>query len=274
MDSGIKGAVMYRAWVNSARELITEPTDRCMLYDAIFDLYFTGQTKILTNPVAQAVYTMVRPFVLEDVSRYSARCERNRQNAMQKRVAASGTQSQPVATNSNSNSNTKSSSNSNTKSNNTSLSLAGDTTKEEREIFAIYGTFFAHLAASVSEEVQRFRDYYDAVGWKTTKGLPVVSKLAAARQWEIKNRIPEYMVNMPTRTAYYQAFINAPLTDVRIWTNYVRIDVQGKQAFIVYTHSTPDDFREALLKTCGRCAEHLMKVLKVNDIRIAKLNHN
>ena len=273
MTDGIKGAVMYRAWVNSARELIPDAAARCELYDAIFDLYYTGQVRIIDNPVVRAVYTMVKPFVLDDVTRYTARCERNRQNALAKRVAASGSDSQRVAvSNSNTNSSSNISSNISSKSNTNNLSLVADATSEERESYLIAGIFSNHLAASVSDELQRFVDYYDSVGWRTTRGLPITSKIAAARQWDIKNTIPEHLVNLKMRQAYYNAFANAQMLDNRIWTLYRRIEVQGDTAMLIYSADTPPEFLDTLERQCAGCGQVLARALKVSNIRLATLN--
>lgn len=243
---------MYRAWVTSAKELIADPAVRCSLYEAIFDLYYTGEKVRLSDPVANAVYTMCAPFITEDVAKYERRCERNRENAAKRASAPSGSQWLPVGpsgSNSNSNSIINSTSNS-TSNSNISISEAP---KTERQRFDIFAIMFYHDAANVSEEVQRFLDNYEARGWKNSQGVPVVNPLPAARQWDIKNRRrPE-----PLRTAYAEAFKSSPMADVRIWTALQSIRVQGEALLLCYR--ADEAFIEELERRCAKQLEALMK---------------
>ena len=246
MAGEIKGAVMYRAWVSSAKDLIADPAVRCSLYEALFDLYYTGEPVSLSDPVANAVYTMCKPFIVEDVAKYERRCERNRENAAKRQVAPSGSQWLPVA---------PSGSNSISKSSSISISniSVSDVTKTERQRFDLHAIMFYHDAASVSEEVQRFLDNYEARGWKNSQGVPVVNPLPAARQWDIKNRRrPE-----PLRTAYAEAFKSSPMADVRIWTALQSIRVQNEALLLCYR--ADEAFIEELERRCNRQLQALMK---------------
>lgn len=249
MAAEIKGAVMYRAWVNSAKDLISDPAVRCALYEALFELYYTGEPVRLADPVANAVYTMCKPFIAEDVTKYERRCERNRENAA-KRVAPSGSQSLPMAP---SGSNSISNKISNSISKSDSNISVSELTKTERQRFDIFAIMFYHDAANVSEEVQRFLDNYEARGWKNSQGVPVVNPLPAARQWDIKNkRRPE-----PLRTAYAEAFKSSPMADVRIWTALQSIRVQNEALLLCYR--ADEAFIEDLERRCSKQLQALMK---------------
>lgn len=247
---------MYRAWVASAKELITNPAVRCSLYEAIFDLYYTGEKVRLSDPVANAVYTMCAPFITEDVAKYERRCERNRENAAKRASAPSGSQSLPIAA---SGSNSISNSISISKSN-SNISVS-EVTKTERQRFDIFAIMFWHDAANVSEEVQRFMDNYEARGWKNSQGVPIVNPLPAARQWDIKNRRrPE-----PLRTAYAEAFKSSPMADVRIWTALQSIRVQNEALLLCYR--ADEAFIEELERRCIKQLQALMKSTGTSSVQ-------
>ena len=255
MAAEIKGAVIYRAWVSSAKDLISDPAVRCSLYEALFELYYTGEPVRLSDPVAHAVYTMCKPFIVEDVAKYERRCERNRENAAKK---ASGTQSLPVAP---SGSNSNSISNSISKSISNSNISVSEVTKTERQRFDIFAIMFFHNAANVSEEVQRFLDNYEARGWKNSQGVPVVNPIPAARQWDIKNqRRPE-----PLRTAYAEAFKSSPMADVRIWTALQSIRVQNEALLLCYR--ADEAFIEELERRCAKQLGALMKSTGTSSVQ-------
>ena len=258
MAAEIKGAVMYRAWVSSAKDLISDPAVRCRLYEALFDLYYTGEPVRLSDPVANAVYTMCKPVITEDVAKYERRCERNRENAAKRAVAPSGSQSLPVApSGSNSISNSISISNSTSNSN---ISVS-EVTKTERQRFDIFAIMFWHDAANVSEEVHRFMDNYEARGWKNSQGVPIVNPLPAARQWDIKNkRRPE-----PLRTAYAEAFKSSPMADVRIWTALQTIGIKGESLLLFYR--ADEAFIEELERRCSKQLQALMKSTNTTSVQ-------
>lgn len=261
MSAEIKGAVIYRAWVQSAKDLISDPAVRCSLYEALYELYYTGEPVRLSDPVANAVYTMCKPFIVEDVAKYERRCERNRVNAAKRQVAPSGSQSLPVAP-SGSNSISNSNSNSNSISNsNSNISMSGGPEKTERQRFDIFAIMFFHDAANVSEEVQRFMDNYEARGWKNSQGVPVVNPLPAARQWDIKNkRRPD-----PMRTAYAEAFKTSPMADVRIWTALQSIRVQNGAILLCYR--ADEAFIEELERRCSKQLQLLMKTTGTTSVQ-------
>ena len=260
MSAEIKGAVVYRAWVSSAKDLIPDPATRCSLYEALFELYYTGEPVRLSDPVANAVYTMCKPFIVEDVAKYERRCERNRENAAKRASAPSGSQSLPVAP-SGSNSNSKSISNSTSNSTSNSNISVSEATKTERQRFDIYAIMFWHDAANVSEEVQRFMDNYEARGWKNSQGVQIVNPLPAARQWDIKNRRrPE-----PLRTAYAEAFKSSPMADVRIWTALQSIRVQNEALLLCYR--ADEAFIEDLERRCSKQLQLLMKSTGTSSVQ-------
>lgn len=207
----IKGVIFARSWFDAAITSLSD-TDRLKFYDAAFDYAFYDVVRSDMSPAVQMAFAMVRPFIDQDIVKYQERCERNRANARSgKRVAASGSQSLPVATNTNTNTTT----NTNTNTNTISLS-------EERERFLVVGMFFARGALQPVAEMNKFWDYYESLGWKNNKGAEIKRKSAAARMWNLQSGVISQALaprvtwfNAVTRCEYSDAVIFDNLVDIR-----------------------------------------------------------
>lgn len=190
------GAVITKQWYETTRKLLSDPADRAAVYEGILDLTFTGSFSVSTNPIVTTILEMVRPFVSQDVEKYHARCERNKQNASRSQslpVAASGSQSLPVATNNNNNNNNNSNSNNNNNSNsNNNKSIVSTSTDEqeaEKEKFYCLLTILKRGSLSPVLEFGRFWNYYESLGWKNKNGAPIVRKVSAAAMWTLQTDI-------------------------------------------------------------------------------------
>lgn len=210
----IKGVIFARAWYTAAVSTM-ERGDRLNYYDTIFAYAFEGKEPANVSPVVRTAFAMVREFIDQDIIKYQERCERNRQNARGgKRVAASGSESLRVADNTNTNTNNT------TNTNNNTISLS-----EEREKFLICGSFFARGALQPAEELKRFWEYYDSLGWRNNKGAQIVKKTAAARMWNLQTGITKQA--LAPRVAWFEAMSRCECSNIVIFDSLVRADVRG-----------------------------------------------
>lgn len=218
-QTGLKGAVLKRTWFNQARELLTSAYARCEFYEALMCVAFDEGEPEIHDEKALVMFSMCRPYVEEDKQRYRDRCARNRANATAKstylRVATTGSDSQPVAPNSNTKSNSNTNNNTNTNTNtNTNLSTF-DEVRERRERFELIGLFFLKGAMDPAAELDFFWSYYESLGWKNSRGAAIVSKYAAAKMWQLKG---DPAAEVKQRRVWWESFKTSSETDERIWT--------------------------------------------------------
>lgn len=219
----IKGVIFARNWYNAVRPGLL-PSDRLQFYDAVFGYAFDGTELQGMAPAAKMAFDMVKPFIDQDIVKYRERCERNRRNAQSKKpLAPSGTQSLPVADNTNTNNNTNT--NINTNNNNNTISLS-----EEREKFLICGLFYARGALRPAEEMERFWQYYDSLGWRNNKGAPITKKSAAAKMWTLQSGISKQA--LAPRANWVNAMMNCECNDLRVFDNIVRVATDGAKLHI------------------------------------------
>lgn len=179
------GAVITRQWYESCLELLPNAADRCAVYESILAMTFKMQEPFITSPVVKAVFTMVRPFVLQDIDKYNARCARNKENATRSHsqpLAATRSDSQPLATNNNNNNN-------NNINNNTKNNISNEIVDPEREKYLCLLTFLRRGACNPLEEFRVFWNYYESLGWKNKNGATIVRKVSAAAMWRIQGDI-------------------------------------------------------------------------------------
>lgn len=171
----IKGVIFARSWYEAAKKVLPSE-ERLIFYEAVFSYAFTGAEPGSKKRDVKAMFEMVRPWLDSEEERYQERCERNRRNAQAKKpTAPSGTQSLPIATNTNTTTKT------NTTTTTTTISLT-----RERERFLICGLFFLRGALHPAEELERFWQYYESLGWRNNKGAAIVKKVAAAKMWNLQ----------------------------------------------------------------------------------------
>lgn len=265
MSTQIKAAMVHKTWIDGAREVLSNPEDRCEFYDAVFDLYFTDQLRVIHSEQARAIFVMVRPYILADRQRYADKCERNRENAQKKTLQsqANGSdrlRSQDLGSNNNTNSNTSINSNTNNNINNDNTLSLSSGEEREKERFDILGILFFHRAASVREEMQRFCDYYEALGWRTNKGAPIVNKRAAARQWRVDKQRPDNKLY----DNYYMMMQQSTLYDARIYTAVRYMEISGKTLILHY--AADDAFIDLLEQRCIRLLVKLTKAIGAESV--------
>lgn len=247
----IKGVIFARAWYKAVRPGLL-PSDRLQFYDAVFDYAFDGTILPGMVPAVDIAFKMVKPFIDQDKAKYQERCERNRRNANSpKRVAATGSQSLPVAPNTNTNTST----NTNTNTNTISIS-------EERQKFLVCGQLFARGSMQPREEMQRFWAYYESLGWKNNKGAPIVRKQSAAAMWNMQFGVTENALDL--RKAWYDAFARLEEADYVIFDNVKRLTITGGNVVIA-----AKDFRkltERLRTQYGPIVQGFMQAVGVIDI--------
>lgn len=262
MSTQIKAAMVHKTWIDGAREVLSNPEDRCEFYDAVFDLYFTDQLRVIHSEQARAIFVMVRPYILADRQRYADKCERNRENARKKTLQSQANGSDRLRSQdlgSNNNNNTNSSINNNSNNNNNILSLSSDE-ERDRESFDILGILFYHRASNVREEMQRFYNYYEALGWRTNKGAPIVNRRAAARQWRVEQQRPDSKLY----DNYYMMMQQSTLYDARIYTAVRYMEVFGKTLKLHY--AADNAFIDLLEKHCIRLLVKLTKSIGVESV--------
>ena len=247
----IKGVIFARNWFEAVRPGLL-PSDRLQFYDAVFDYAFAGTILPGMVPAVKIAFEMVKPFIDQDIVKYRERCERNRSNARGlKRVAASGSESLPVATNTNINTST----NTNTNTNTISIS-------EERQKFLVCGQLFARGAMQPREEMQRFWAYYESLGWKNNKGAPIVRKQSAAAMWNMQFGVTENALEL--RKAWYDAFARLESADYVIFDNVKRLTIS--EGNVVIAAKDFRQFAELMRKQYPQIVQGFMQAVGVQDI--------
>lgn len=205
-DVAMKAALLTKEWYEGCMPMLSD-NQQLQLYRAICEYTFYGRVGHSLDPVVQAMWTLIRPRLDDDRDKYIRRCERNKANANRSHsqpVAPSGSQSLPVATNNNTNTNTNTNNNNNTNT----LSLG------EREKFDFIGLFWSRGALNPAATYEEFYNYYDALGWRSASGGEIRNKMAAARQWRIKDVAPELTA---IRAPWYAAMKDCPVRELWIW---------------------------------------------------------
>lgn len=205
-------ALINKGWYEAAKPLLTnEGLGRVIM--AACEYIFTGNDAFLNGPIEKAVFAMIKPALDSDIDKYVERCARNAANARGgwQRVAASGSDSVPVAANTTTTSTTKT-----TTTSTRDKSLSIDEVRE-RERFIIYGHFWSTGSKAVAQESNAFWDYYEALGWKNNKGAPIVNKLACARQWH-----PQFETGTAPDGApvWFRVCRECPVPDINVFRAY------------------------------------------------------
>lgn len=212
----IKGCIVNRTWWAAAVQELSA-LDRLAFYDALLQYAFTDEFTEHLPAAVRPMMAMVVPFIDADKVKYSERVERNRANARGgKRVAASGSQSLPVAPNTNTTTNT------NTNTNNNTISIS-----PEKEKFFVCAMFYARGAIKPAEETTRFWDYYESLGWRNNKGAQIVRKTAAARMWSLQTGTTER--DLQTRQAWARCMTTCDSARLEVFELLQRVEVDGPE---------------------------------------------
>lgn len=226
-------ALINREWFEAAKGILSNEELGMVLICAVE--YVFGDIKPRRmSPAANAVYAMIRPALDSDIIKYNERCARNAANAKShlQRVAASGSESQPVAANTTPTPTT-------TTTTTPSLSPVEIKPEEiERDRWLIFGYFWSTGSGSPVQEFNSFWDYYESLGWRNNKGAAIVRRLACARQWRRQYETKEPPVGA---ACWAKAVENCPVRDYDIYGVYagaekiedgVRINLRCKADFL------------------------------------------
>lgn len=266
----MKAAMFREEWLDKARQLLPNPADRADFYECLMCRAFDRDIPQPANPIVSAMYTMAESAIAQDLEKYTARCERNRENAL-KRVAASGSQSQRVVASgsdgnqSQPNTNTSTSTSTNINTSTSISTISNENTDSEREKYLIYCTLFSRGALDIQTEFDNFYNYYAALGWKNNKGAPIVSKVSAAAMWRISG---ELCGNLAQREMWAKAFKNAPTTSVLVWTSFrdMRAEVQDTTRVLHIHLALNTNQIQALEDKCERALRALMATYECTQI--------
>ena len=212
-DKRPSAALINREWYAAASKVL-DGNQMGRLLMAVVSYVWTGDLEIELDEPSGIVFEMVRPWLDSDIDSYRRRCERNAANARSRRepVAASGTQSQRVGTNPNPNPNPNSNPNPN-------LSIEST---DPKEIWLIYGYFWASGSKNVLEETRAFWNYYDSLGWKNNKGAAIVNKLSAARMWRRQFETGK----APAGSMEWFSIVRyCPVKDFQLWDRYAGAEI-------------------------------------------------
>lgn len=262
---------MFREeWLDKARQLLPNPSDRAIFYECLMCKAFERDMPVIDNPIVSAMFIMAESAISQDLEKYAARCERNRENAL-KRVAASGSQSQRVAASGsesqqslpNTSISKSTSTNTNTSTSTSTISIKN--ADEEREKYLIYCTIFSRGALEVQSEFDAFYNYYAALGWKNNKGAQIVSKVSAAAMWRFSG---DTAANLSEREQWAKAFRNADTTSSVVWTAFRHLEARTNdtERVLHITLEMSPKWIEDFENKCERNLRLLMKAYNCTSI--------
>lgn len=217
-------ALINREWYESAASVLEgRELALLVLYAVQYVLY--GILPETEDQTIRVVFTMVRPALDSDITKYRERCARNAANAKsgRQRVAASGTQSLQVGANTTTTSTTTS-----TTTTTPTPSLSNGE-RRDRERFEIYGYFWSIGSSDPKAELDAFWDYYEALGWKNNKGAVIVSKLAAARMWR-----RQFETKTPPDGAlqWFKAVKECSIPNPKVFTAFMGAEREGDKVIV------------------------------------------
>lgn len=211
-DKRPTAALINREWFEAASGALDQDGLGRVLVAAV--TYVFGISDVhLTHPVENAVFRMIIPNLDSDIRKYIERCARNAANARKgfERVAASGCESVPM------DANTTSTSTSTSTTTSTSKPSLSPEDERKRERFIVFGHFWSTGSQAPAQELDAFWDYYESLGWKNNKQAPIVSKLAAARQWRRQFETGTFPDGAPV---WFSIVRNCPVPDINVFRAY------------------------------------------------------
>lgn len=260
MDNDIKrpsAALINSEWFMAAQKVLSRSelceTCTCAIEYVIFGI----EPKNLAGSAA-VVFAMIKPALDSDIAKYNERCERNQRNArsQSQRVAASGTQSQPVAAN------TTTTSTPTTTTTSTTTPSLSPAEVDERDRWLVFGYFWSTGSKAIKEECNAFWSYYESLGWKNNKGAAIVSRLAAARMWK---RQFELGVVPNGADAWFKAMQECAITDYSVWQVFAGAERADDKAIVRLRCSGAylDQLKQAV-PTLERTLRALWRVLAID----------
>ena len=244
-------ALINREWFESAAGILSRQDLGLMLVQCVeYVLGINSGFELRDTP--EVVFKMVKPALDSDIDKYLERCERNQRNAksQSQRVAASGTQSQPVGANTTTTSTT------------TTTPSLSQAEVDERDRWLVFGYFWSTGSKAIKEECNAFWSYYESLGWKNNKGAAIVSRLAAARMWK---RQFELGVVPNGADAWFKAMQECAITEYSVWQVFAGAERADDKAIVRLRCSGAylDQLRQAV-PTLERTLKALWRVLAVD----------
>lgn len=176
-------AIMRQSWYETARKKLS-PEERLKFYELCYDFEFYGEEPSEEEEESTAVavlFDMIKEDLREDIAKYQRIAERNRINGSRGGRKNSDTinPEEPRETQKNPEGLQS------TIYNNTSYKEKECKEKDTHTQFLIALSFFCRGCLSPVEQMEKFWNYYKAIGWKNKNGLPFVDKMALANAWQL-----------------------------------------------------------------------------------------
>lgn len=254
-------ALINKEWYLAAKGVLSVQELGLVLVDAV-EYVLAGCEPVKLQPMAQAVFSMIRPALNSDIDKYRERCVRNAANARSKseRVGASGCESVRVGAN------TTTTTTTTTKTTSTTTQSLSPAEIEERERWLIYGYFWSIGSNAIKEECSAFWSYYESLGWKNNKGAAIVSKLACARMW---NRKFETKQAPNGADAWFRVMQNCSIADYSLFNAYM--GAERTEAGAVVRLRVSEAWLGSFNEHCAGLLNDLAKLWRVPEITLERV---
>ena len=204
-----KCALMRQTWYEAAKRRMKEGA-RLAFYEACFDYEFYGnlpEESLFPFDDALLMFDMVRNDLDRDMQKAENIAMRNRRNGMmggrpkgsskdQGKVSKTTNPKKPKNNPENPGGSVGFTTTLQNTLHNTTQQILSNRRKKRRtdieseERFDVMFVFFYSGAVDPASETEKFYNYYAARDWQLGKGMPVKSKVALAKTWEIKDCNP------------------------------------------------------------------------------------
>lgn len=251
-------ALINREWYESAREILAHDELGRAVLNAIGYVLYGDELPPASSKVG-IVCRMIKPALDSDIAKYLERCARNAANAksQRQRVGASGSDSQRVGANT-----TTTSTPTPTPTSTSTQSLSPERS-EEIERWVIFGYFWSIGSKAIKEETNAFWNYYESLGWKNNKGAPIVSKLAAARNW---NRQFETGTAPNGSEAWFKALQTCTIPDYNAFLAF--LGAERKEGVVVVRLRCNKSFYESMIAAVPDLEPTLRRIWRTPELSI------
>lgn len=254
-------ALINREWFASAKSVLpTDGVGRVLM--AAVEYVFTGDTSVKLDKAESIVFTMVKPALDSDVSKYLERCARNAANAKSKRqrVGASGSDSQRVGAN------TTTTPTTTPTTTTTTTSTTTPSLSPERERWLVFGYFCSTGSNAVQQELDAFWSYYESLGWKNNKGAAIENKLAAARMWR---RQFETKAAPDGSEVWFKVMRECSVCDYNLWLGFA--GAERKEDHILVRLRVTEPWLASFREVCKGLLGTLAKTWRTTQILLERV---
>lgn len=254
-------ALINREWFLAARDILTREELANLTLIAV-EYVILNREPVKVSKSVDLVFRMIRPALDSDIDRYRERCARNAANARagRERVAASGTQSQPVAAN------TTPTTTTTTKTTTTPTTSLSAAEMEEREKWLVFGYFWSVGDSNPKGELDAFWNYYDALGWKNNKGAPIVRKLSCAAQWGRQFETKPVPDGAPV---WFSVMKDCDIADYSLFSGYM--GAERVESNVIVRLRVSDAWLDAFKKHCADLIKQLCKVWRCDVVHVERV---